>query len=255
MALVSHEVPLLMLEESRYFNDYDYCLIHHYIKYPEYRNFFRESAKRNRFIILDNSVVELGESSDLSTYLEVASELEPDVVIAPDNFKEPEKNFSLFKNFIEVYTGDPKTIMGVPHGNSLEEYIADYKRMSEIASWIGISVHRFMNRFQLIEYLLKEDIIEKNINHHLLGCFLPQEFKYYDFFNKHRFIKSIDTSNPVIHGIYRMQYDDKKGLNLKLPMNIDTVIESPVITTREKKIIYHNIFTFKEFVNEYHTNI
>ena len=33
---------------------------------------------------------------------------------------------------------------------------------------------------------------------HLLGCNLPQEYLYYKDFP---FIETIDTSNPIIHGL------------------------------------------------------
>ena len=34
--LISHEVPLSLLEMSRWFNDYDYALVHLFEDYPHY---------------------------------------------------------------------------------------------------------------------------------------------------------------------------------------------------------------------------
>lgn len=43
--LVSHEVPLSLLEKSRTFNDYDYALVHLFEIYPAYKQFYIDSLK------------------------------------------------------------------------------------------------------------------------------------------------------------------------------------------------------------------
>ena len=45
---ISHEVPLQLLEESKQFNDYDYCLPHLLDQYPKYEAYFRQSKKEGR---------------------------------------------------------------------------------------------------------------------------------------------------------------------------------------------------------------
>ena len=56
--------------------------------------------------------------------------------------------------------------------------------------------------------MYKSGIIGKSDRVHLLGCALPQEFGYYSDFP---FIESIDTSNPIIHGLEWIKYN-KLGL-------------------------------------------
>ena len=53
---ISHEVPFCPLEKSREFNDYDYCLPHLMDENEEYRNFFYESKKMGRYIVMGNSL-------------------------------------------------------------------------------------------------------------------------------------------------------------------------------------------------------
>ena len=58
---VSHEIPFAYLEQSLKFNDYDYLLPHLYDEYEEYREFFhRENKQFRRYIVMDNSLHELG---------------------------------------------------------------------------------------------------------------------------------------------------------------------------------------------------
>ena len=59
------------------------------------------------------------------------------------------------------------------------------------------------------------------------------------------FIESIDTSNPIIHGIMGVSYNDY-GLNKKISTKIDTIHE-----TQNKDIIYHNIKQFKKLLTNY----
>ena len=57
---VSHEVPFSLLDYSREFNDYEYCLPHLLDENEEYQAYFRKAKAENRYIIMDNSLHELG---------------------------------------------------------------------------------------------------------------------------------------------------------------------------------------------------
>ena len=46
--LVSHESPISLLDRSKQYNDYDYCLVHLMDKYPDYANFFKRSIMNTR---------------------------------------------------------------------------------------------------------------------------------------------------------------------------------------------------------------
>jgi hypothetical protein len=61
---VSHEVPKCLLNNSPEFNDYDYCLPHLLDKDKHYLKYFREAKAKGRYIIMDNSLHELGEAYD-----------------------------------------------------------------------------------------------------------------------------------------------------------------------------------------------
>ena len=51
MVKVSHEVPICLLNKSRDFNDYDYCLPHLLDENLKYRRFFEKSKSNGRYII------------------------------------------------------------------------------------------------------------------------------------------------------------------------------------------------------------
>ena len=59
--------------------------------------------------------------------------------------------------------------------------------------------------------LVQTGAINKNVHHHLLGCSLPQEFMAYKDWD---FIKSCDTSNPILVGADGNKYQEN-GLTYK----------------------------------------
>ena len=74
---VSHEVPRCLLLASQEFNDYDYCLPHLLDQDKEYKQYFYDAKKSGRYIIMDNSLHELGESYDNDRLLYWVGELKP----------------------------------------------------------------------------------------------------------------------------------------------------------------------------------
>jgi hypothetical protein len=102
-----------------------------------------------------------------------------------------------------------------------------------------------MNRIYVISRLYKEKIIKDSHYIHLLGASLPQEFMYYKD-PKFNFIKSVDTSNPIIVGALGQIYEDY-GLLTK-PKNKIEDFMTKEFNQRDLSIIHHNIHKFKSFI-------
>lgn len=77
---------------------------------------------------------------------------------------------------------------------------------------------------------------------HMLGCFVPQEYKAYKDIPE---IVSGDTSNPIVHGICGVRYEDN-GLRTKIPTKLaDLITYHPDENLVD---IRHNIRKFREFL-------
>ena len=108
-------------------------------------------------------------------------------------------------------------------------------------------VGKMMGRIMTISKMYKSKLISKSDRVHLLGCALPQEFGYYADFP---FIESIDTSNPIIHGLQGVKYNSLGLLN-KESIKIDQIDKE--INTDILYDINHNLIQFKQFVQDGNT--
>ena len=258
---ISHEVPLQLLEESKQFNDYDYCLPHLLDQYPEYEAYFRRSKKEGRYIIMDNSLHELGEAYDTSRLLHWISELEPNEFIVPDVWENGAYSVRNAKAWSTVEMPDNTTKVAVVQGKSYSDFVNGYQSykwfgyekiaFSYGASWFeecfkhpNPYVAKMMGRLKTITNLYKGGLISDTDRVHLLGCNLPQEYLYYKDF---KFIESIDTSNPIIHGLEGIRYLEG-GLLQKSKQKIDKDFTQKV-TQKQKENILYNVEMFKKINN------
>jgi len=262
MKKISHESPLSLLKLSRKYNDYDYALVHLFDELPEYLAFFKESISMGRHVILDNSIFELGTAFDSDEFAKWILELTPSEYIIPDALENIDQTLNKFWNWLNKYGDLPGKKIGVIQGKNYAELKHCYKSMEPYCDKIAISFdysyyrdiimshnipYNWMKgRRMLINLLLKDGIINTHKPHHLLGASLPQEFLHYKN-PTYNFIETIDTSNPIVHGLHNIHYD-AEGLTDKLSIKLVDLIHS--IPDPEQTItIMQNIDKFKKFVN------
>ena len=98
----------------------------------------------------------------------------------------------------------------------------------------------------LARFMNEEGLLNKDKPHHLLGCGVPQEFEYYRRAG-YDWIYSVDTSNPVVHGIKDIRYTDQ-GLWNKESQKLFTMINSEV-SEEQMEVIRYNVEKFRWFCN------
>jgi len=102
MIKVSHETPLCLLEDSRLFNDYDYCLPHLLDQEQGYQDYFLTSVAQGRYVIMDNSLHELGHAYDEDRLLHWISVLRPNEFIVPDVWQDRDKSVVNARKWAQV---------------------------------------------------------------------------------------------------------------------------------------------------------
>ena len=258
---ISHEVPFCLLEKSREFNDYDYCLPHLLDQNEEYRNFFYESKKMGRYIIMDNSLHELGEAYDSDRLIYWINELKPDEFIVPDVWEDYEssvENAIKWKG-IELPKETTKVVVvQAKNAHEARSCYDDYLGLGYIkiafsygASWYNdICPHpnkdlgKAIGRFTFIQQLNENSQIPYNLRIHLLGTASPIEFGMYKNIPQ---IESIDTSNPIMAAIGEMPYH-KMGLTSKPKANMNDY-QYISIDKIDLGLVEYNIKQFKQINN------
>ena len=137
--LVSHESPISILEESKTYNDYDYALVHLFEEYPEYYNFFVESLKQGREVILDNSIFELGVAFEQQEFAKWIEKLNPTFYIVPDVLEDADATMHSFEMWNKDFSDMRGLKIGAVQGKNYRELVECYRYMVTNADLIAIS--------------------------------------------------------------------------------------------------------------------
>ena len=261
MFKVSHELPINMLDKSFEINDYEYCLPHLLDQNETYRKHFEDAKESGSYIIMDNSLHELGVAYDTDRLMYWINHLEPNEFIVPDVWQDKTATLVNAKRWMSVKLPESTTKVAVVQAQSYHEAfecynilkMQGYKKIafSYGASWFqecfqhpNPDVAKMMGRLKTITNLYKNNIISDFDRVHLLGCNLPQAYLYYKDFP---FVETIDTSNPVIHGLKGIRYSEG-GLLHKDKEKIDEDFTRE-ITPKQIEDILHNTKMFRKINN------
>lgn len=215
---VSHEVPLHYLEYSKQFNEYDYALVHLFPNNPEYLDFFKQSVKEGREVLLDNSAYEIYVHPELAElypdgyfpndqYVKYIEELKPTYYVLPDVKDHGRATIDAVKAFLEKYPNLPGKSIGVVHGENIEEMQKCYDTLCDLCDkiafafedwWFPYAKKNNINLSHIRMVMVCQLKINKHKPHHMLGCLLPQEFKLWRGVS---WVDTIDTSAPITNAI------------------------------------------------------
>jgi len=259
---VSHELPLGLMHYAYEWNDYDYLLPHLLDQYEQYKLFFQKAKKDKRFIIMDNGLFE-GVTHTTEDLLSKIKLIKPDIFIVPDAWNDSVVTLRNAKHWMINYKqGLPENVnlMAVCQGQDMGELISTYQTLIDLGythiafnhSSIAYEKEYDSNmpklkkqmygRMEFIRRLVKKGTIHKNYYHHLLGCSLPQEFMSY---NDWKFIRSCDTSNPILVGAEGVRYSDS-GINFKPKNKLEYYFEKNLEARIED--IKFNVQRFRSFI-------
>jgi hypothetical protein len=202
--------------------DGDFVLCHHYIEDYTYRDYFLNQRIEwklpeggcSRFTILDNGAAEHNLVT-MSTLIDVATELKPTEVIAPDVLFNKDRTLENLDLFVSEMNkrGLDKTVnvFACPQGSTKQEWLECYQIMLDNphVSTIGLSkiaVPKCWNnavddkmialsRNQCVAELFANNMLKKPL--HLLGMGEHNEFQYY-LEHKIPFIRSSDSCYTIL---------------------------------------------------------
>lgn len=268
MIKIAHESPIAIFDDVQKVTDIDYALVHLFETHPVYFDKFKKAVENGREVILDNSIFELGKAFEPNTYRKWIRKLEPTWYIIPDVLEDAVATIeSKDRWFDELADFLPGKTIAVAQGATYFQFAYCYEELANDprVDMIGISfdysffeswyppnqwpVHTkyhswSLGREELLHRLGKDGILNANKPHHLLGCGLPQEFIGYA--DEFPWIYSVDTSNPVVHGLKNIHYDFGM-LNNKESVKLFELIDTEV-SKEQYDVIMSNINSFRKNV-------
>jgi hypothetical protein len=258
---ISHEVPLELLSWSKTVNDYEYILPYFYLRNAEYREFYRQCKAEGRFSILDNGLFE-GETYTTAALVDLIFETKPDIFVVPDEWDSWSKTHEHAQEWIKVkdQLSTNTNLMVVLQGEDFNEIKRLYKFCYELGyRYFALNhsssaysklfphknklVSKMMGRIQMVH--LMSNVFADDVYVHLLGASLPQEFMYYEGYD---FLKSVDTSNPILIGANKETYGDFGSMLTKPKDKMEKFFEQDMLPSMN--FITENVREFRKIVEK-----
>ena len=234
--LLSLEMPTGMLELVSPLTDFDFALTHLILADEEYRKYYKEAGN---FLILDNSVNEVGTPTTIRELEEAASYVDPDVICPPDFLLDADKTLDALEDAVDVF--EKEKLLPILQGDNYNVAIDcawEIKKMgfSKIAIPYSITKDRKADK--------REDMAEARYNiintiHvlfdwvHLLGVTTLNELgSYGDAPN----VSTLDTGLPITAALkgYGLADNELHPKNEKLEYDSD-------ITPAACSLAFYNI--------------
>lgn len=243
-------------------NDYDFILPRFWGKNREYKEHYNKSKK---FKILDNGLFE-GDEYTVPEFVQLINEVQPDIFVVPDVWNDASltfRNAKYWYNTIKPQLPTSTQLMVVMQGKTLEDFEFLYQECEDLGYrnfafnfssqcydklMVGHSnqlIRQMLGRIRVISHLKAAQHIQDTHYLHLLGCSLPNEFLYYP--KDWKFLRSVDTSNPIINGAMGIQYNEW-GLLTKPREKMEEFFDKDLSSTIS--LINYNVDKFREFVEK-----
>lgn len=187
---------------------------------PKYTEFYKRMSARGDYIICDNSAFELGESYPPDQLIELGSRVDADALVLPDYpFQPAQKTIDAAEERIASFKDAGFETFFVPQSEvgDLDDWIRAYEYASNNPDIdiIGLSILGIPNaiphipksyaRVVMTQLLIDRGIFNFSKYHHFLGSNSGVGLEIPPLI-KMGAMDSMDTSNPVWHGILGHEY-------------------------------------------------
>lgn len=233
---------------SRYANTGYHLALAHLRSNVRYVEFYKEARANGEFVILDNSVIELGRPVDFGELFRAIETFNPSEVVLCDFPRDPKKTFEW------AYTNGPKLKENFPNLKQMvvpqwygsqtpNNWLESMWHLSEL-EWVDtIGIPKFLKSMRPAIVMELDIKRPEGKEFHLLGTYdNPIEVKQY---KDKTWIRGVDTKAPVRFGQSCIALHPTRGLvaarNAARPLEFDNPDDPmPIITT-------HNVRTFTDW--------
>jgi len=209
-----------------------HLILPHLLENKEYKEFYKKRANHGDFVLMDNSIFELGYSLDKVTLLQLAEEMNVTEVVAPEAWHDQDETERLTEDFIQYCINKRSNvqILSMATGETEEEIIESFfywNRYPQVSS-LGLpftldyeikgvsdnikslTLKRVLNRWHLVDNINKYALASNQPikNTHLMGLSDAVELQRYKG-GGYYWVRSNDSSTAFVHGFNGVRYTDK----------------------------------------------
>ena len=109
--------------------DYHMALTHLVLKYPEYEEYY---SNVEGYVILDNSLIELGGSVDVETVMEAADKICPHEIVLPDVFLDCDKTLEATEDALRQVDFPSLHLQAVAHGKDINDWKRCWDKLNKL---------------------------------------------------------------------------------------------------------------------------
>jgi hypothetical protein len=229
MARFAPVVPIQIARELQkgpkdYLGRYHLLLAHDILEKPdEYREVYNKVREdyEDSFIILDNSIVELGHPLDLDDLLAAANIVPPDCIVIPDAMGDGAGTREMAKTFVREYcryfqskqqfADEVPALLGVLQGSNVDDAMETTAVMYSLPMVDYVSVPRIFanengSRMPVLHELIRRDTYKLFKGVHLLG--FSNNILDDVACARMQIVKGIDSAVPIRAGLATMEVRD-----------------------------------------------
>ena len=191
------------------------CLTHLVQRYPEYKEMIKNRPE-NCYVILDNSIVELGESVSLQDILNAADDVHANEIILRDAYPNGPRTIERIKEDIQ-YLKDNNLIgkykiMAVCHGENLEEFKQTFEFINSTPEIDVIGIPKVLSKWVGERSKLSNIFMNTNKQLHFLGSWYSLKELLDLPKNVWDKVRSCDTCLPSLYVIQNKHvWEDRDG--------------------------------------------
>lgn len=197
------------LKAADLLGDYHLILAHDVANRPaEYLEVFGDATRKGMYIIMDNSLIELGQPVSAQVMLKAVSCLKPTVIVLPDHMKDANKTINASTRAAEEWSFlGLGPFMVVPQGTSLSELMMCAEALEKLPGVTAFGIGRFtadmLGTRQVLADMLHKEWPSMAI--HLLG--FSENLADDITCAQKPYIMGIDSAVPVRFGLKGIKLD------------------------------------------------
>lgn len=180
-------------------------LTHLVQKYPDTYAEIARNRDKDCYLMLDNSIVELGESVTLKEILEAADKVQANEVILRDSYPNGPRTIERIKEDIQYLRDNNLTnkykIMAVCHGENIEDFKATFEYINSVPEITCIGIPKVLSKWCGERKSLSDIWLNTEKEIHLLGSWNSLEELINLPYNMRLKIRSCDTCLPALNVI------------------------------------------------------